>query len=46
MDDGAELTRKYLIGGKDDSGRELPLVEVAATELEKMEWMLILLSKA
>ena len=40
VDDGAELTRKYLIGGKDDSGRELPLVEVAATELEKMEWML------
>lgn len=39
VDDGTELTRRYLIGGTDEDGRELPEAEVAASELEKMEWM-------
>jgi len=31
IDDGTEQTCKYLIGGTDENGRELPPVEIAAT---------------
>ncbi len=40
VDDGTELTRRYLVSGTDEDGQILPEVEVAASELEKMEWML------
>jgi len=40
VDDGTELTRRYLVSGTDEDGRTLPEVEVAAGELERMEWML------
>lgn len=40
VDNGAEQTRRYVISGTDESGTELPPVEVPATELEKMDWML------
>jgi len=40
VDDGTELTRRYLVSGTDEDGRTLPEVEVAASELERMEWML------
>lgn len=39
VDDGTEITRKYRIGGYDENGEMLPPVDVPATELEKMEWM-------
>lgn len=40
VDDGTEMTRRYLVSGTDEDGRTLPEVEVAAGVLEKMEWML------
>ncbi len=40
VDNGAEQTRQYVIGGTDEDGKELPPVAVPATELEKMDWML------
>ncbi|MBR5221248.1 MAG: DUF927 domain-containing protein, partial [Clostridia bacterium] len=40
VDDGTEQTRRYLVSGTDENGQTLPEVEVAASELEKMEWML------
>ncbi len=40
VDDGTELTRRYLVSGTDEDGRTLPEVEVAASELERLEWML------
>lgn len=39
IDDGMELTRRYRIGGVDESGRPLPEFEIDATELEKMDWL-------
>lgn len=39
IDEGTEQTCKYLISGTDENGRELPPVEIAATELEKMDWL-------
>ena len=39
VDDGAEKTRRYLIGGTDASGNNFTPVEVPAGELEKMSWI-------
>lgn len=39
VDDGAEKTRRYLIGGTDANGNEISPVEVPAGELEKMSWV-------
>ena len=39
VDDGAEKTRRYLIGGTDANGNEISPVEVPAGELEKMSWI-------
>ncbi len=38
-DDGAEVIRKYRIGGTHADGRPLPPVDVPASDLEKMEWI-------
>lgn len=39
VDDGAEKTRRYLIGGTDANGNEISPVEIPAGELEKMAWI-------
>lgn len=39
VDDGAEKTRRYLIGGTDANGNNFMPVEVPAGELEKMSWI-------
>ena len=39
VDDGAEVTRKYRIGGTDAYGNEISPVEIPAGELEKMAWI-------
>ena len=39
VDDGAEKTRRYLIGGTDANGNNFTPVEVPAGELEKMAWI-------
>lgn len=39
VDDGAEKTRRYLIGGTDANGNNFTPVEVPAGELEKMSWI-------
>lgn len=39
VDDGAEKTRQYLIGGTDANGNNFTPVEVPAGELEKMSWI-------
>ena len=39
VDDGAEVTRKYRIGGTDAYGNEISPVEILAGELEKMAWI-------
>ena len=39
VDDGAEVTRKYRIGGTDAYGNEISPVEISAGELEKMAWI-------
>ena len=39
VDDGAEKTRRYLIGGTDATGNNFTPVEVPAGELEKMSWI-------
>lgn len=39
VDDGAEKTRRYLIGGTDANGNNFTPVKVPAGELEKMSWI-------
>lgn len=39
IDDGADVTRKYLLGGNDENGNALPQIEVDATKLERMDWL-------
>ena len=39
VDDGAEKTRRYMIGGTDANGNEISPVEIPAGELEKMAWI-------
>ncbi len=38
-DDGAEVTKQYRIGGIGSRGCVLPPIDVPATDLEKMDWM-------